>query len=516
MPSIDDFMPPALVEETPGKFTPTEEQAAIVAAARDTSDNLIISALAGAAKTSTLVLIAEALPKTAILCLAFNKRIATEMQTRLPSTCVAKTLNALGHSAWCQFLNKRFLEVDTKKTYRIVKLLLDSIDDQKEKSELYKRMADLIRAVDDGKTAGYIPTGHYPAAKRLMDDDEYFAWLDEEPTRSEKDVLIAAALISLTEAHQGVIDFNDQILCSSVFPVSFPQYPLVMIDEAQDLSALNHQMLGRLAKKRIIAVGDECQAIYGFRGAHEDSMSLLARQFDMVPYYLTTSFRCPIKVVEEARWRAPAMRYPEWAKPGEVKSLHLWYNDDIPEEATVICRNNAPLFTLAFALLKSGRYPELVGNDLGKMLIKTLKGLGPLDMTQARARTAVQEWKEKKLKKARSPGKVEDQAECLLIFLEQGKTLGDAITYAEHILSTSGPVKLMTGHKSKGLEFDHVLFLDQELIGDDPQEKNLRYVIQTRAKKTLTYVRSQLYDELSQKERKENEDALGQEGGEND
>lgn len=39
----------------------------------------------------------------------------------------------------------------------------------------------------------------------------------------------------------------------------------------------------------------------------------------------------------------------------------------------------------------------------------------------------------------------------------------------------------MTGHKAKGLEFDTVYHLNPYLIGDDEQELNLRYVIQTRA-----------------------------------
>lgn len=515
MPSLNDMNIDTAPENEPEKFpptpltpkgrpTPTPEQIKIIDAASSTTDNMIISALAGAAKTSTLVMIAEALPKTSILCLAFNKKIATEMQERLPTSCTAKTLNALGHQAWASFLNKRYLEVDAKKTYRIVKMLIESVDDKEEQEFLYDRMSDLMKAVDAGKTAGYIPTGHFPLAKRIMDDDDYFEWLDEEPSQSEKDVLIAASLISLREAHAGKIDFNDQILCSTVFPATFPQYPLVMVDEAQDLSALNHVMLGKIAKKRLIAVGDECQAIYGFRGAHQDSMPTLAEKFDCVPYTLTISFRCPIKVVEEARWRAPAMQYPTWAKEGEVKHLTSWGPDDLPErsEVAMICRNNAPLFSMAFALLRGGRYPELVGNDIGKSLIKTLKGLGLPTMSTNAARQKVAEWKEAKLKKARSPGKIEDQAECLLIFLEQGKNLGDAMSYAEHILATSGPIKLMTGHKSKGLEFDEVFFLDQHLIGKEQQELNLRYVIQTRAKKYLTYVDSKNF-ELPKKEENE-------------
>ena len=74
-------------------FTPTSEQIAAVNAAKDSTANLAIIARAGAAKTSTLVLIGEALPQTDILCLAFNKAIAEEMTERLPPNCESKTLH---------------------------------------------------------------------------------------------------------------------------------------------------------------------------------------------------------------------------------------------------------------------------------------------------------------------------------------------------------------------------------------------------------------------------------------
>ena len=57
-------------------FTPTDEQVAIVEAAKRTKDNLLVSALAGAAKTSTLELITKAVTGIPILSLAFNKKIA--------------------------------------------------------------------------------------------------------------------------------------------------------------------------------------------------------------------------------------------------------------------------------------------------------------------------------------------------------------------------------------------------------------------------------------------------------
>src|SRR5690606_15559153 len=98
-------------------LTPTEEQLAIIEAATKTEDNLIISALAGAAKTSTLVMVAEAV-KSPMLCLAFNRRIADEMRQRLPSHCEAMTLNSLGHRVWGRSIGRR-LVVNTRKNYEI-------------------------------------------------------------------------------------------------------------------------------------------------------------------------------------------------------------------------------------------------------------------------------------------------------------------------------------------------------------------------------------------------------------
>lgn len=478
--------------------TPTPEQQACVLAASSTTDNLLISALAGAAKTSTLVLIAQALPKVEILCLAFNKKIADEMQSRLPRNCIAKTLNSLGHSAWAKTLGRRLI-LDTKKTYRIVSAIVDEYRGE-EREFLREAFADIMRNVDFGATCGYIPSGHYEGkARPLMDDSNFFAHLEDEVSELEEEIIRRATLKRLSEAWDGTIDFADQLLMPTVFKTVFDYYPLVLIDEAQDLSALNHAMLAKIARKRLIAVGDPCQAIYGFRGAHEESMELLKEQFHMTPLDLTISFRCPTSVVEAARWRAPAMQWPEWAKPGSVLRKSEWSINDFDNvsDVAIICRNNAPLFSMAIRLLRDGRYPELVGNDIGRALIKHLKKLGPDSTTQAAAREAVAQWRDEKLAKARNPDRIHDQAECLLVFIEEGKTLGDAIAYAERVMSVAGPIKLMTGHKSKGLEFDTVYFMDEHLLNlKRGQDRNLKYVIQTRSKNQLFYVKSEDYVSL--------------------
>lgn len=471
-------------------FKPTEEQSAIVSFAQTSDENLLVSALAGAAKTSTLVLLAEALPEVKILCLAFNKKIASEMQERLPSNCHARTLNSLGHGIWQDAIGRR-LRIESSKIYDTTSAYIEGLHPD-EKKVIYPRMADLMNTVRFGKACGFIPEGT-PRMKALMREAEFFAHLDEKLTPEEEALVIHVTSVSIKQAWAGTCDYDDQILMPTLGIGAFPRYPLILIDEAQDLSALNHAMLKKLVVKRIIAVGDACQAIYGFRGAHEESMELLKKTFSMTELPLSISFRCPIAVVEAARWRAPTMRYPDWAIPGEVRRFTAWDTSDIPDHAAIICRNNAPLFRMAITLLKHGRYPELSGNDIGKALLKVMKKFGASSMKRDAVHQAIADWKDAQLKKARKSGvhSIEDKAECMGIFADVGATLGESIAYAEHLFSSSGPIKCMTGHKSKGLEFDNVFFLDQHLLDTEGQDRNLKYVIITRAKKFLGYIKTE-------------------------
>lgn len=469
-------------------MTPTPEQLAAISAATSDDRNLMISALAGAAKTSTLIMIAKALPSTRILALAFNKAIATEMQERLPVNCDAVTMNALGHRVWSDSISKRYLNVAGGKMYGIMKELVEALP-AKEKDEAYDSFSDTLRALDKAKTVGYIPDGIYTNSKRLQDDQEFFSLLPEEPTDLQISLIRRAMQISLDQAMAGTIDFNDQILMPTVFHGAFPSYPLVLIDEAQDLNPLQHRMLGKLARKRLIAVGDRNQAIYGFRGADQNSMDKLQLQFDMTELTLSVSFRCPRAVVREARWRAPHMQWPEWAEEGEVLKPLRPAISSIPDGAAIICRNNAPLFAMALKLLAAGRFPEIVGKDLVKNLLKILERLIKKASTRDELLAAIDKYEEVKTEKSRDRDSLSDQCECLRIFARAANTARGAYAFAESILSRGGHIKLMTGHKAKGLEFDHVFFLDQFRINlDYEQDRNLQYVIQTRAKKTLTYI----------------------------
>lgn len=492
---LDGAPPPATYVP---KFTPTQEQLDVVAAATQSDDNLLIKAFAGAAKTATLVLVANQPEMTVIptLCLAFNKKIAEEMKTRLPNNCDSRTLNALGHKVWGQAIGRR-LNLDTKKNYNILKELVDAEKNRNIKDDLYDSFSDLLRTFAHGKSSGWVPDALPRRNTRLLDDAEFFSSLDEELKEYEERILIKAMLRSIEASYDGLIDFDDQIFMTACFPCTFPSFPLIMVDETQDLNPLQHRMLDLLVgdSGRLICVGDDCQAIYAFRGAFGDSMERLKHKFRMRELTLSTSFRCPRAVVNEAHWRAPLMTAPEWAEEGQVLSLKEWHIDSLPQDAVIICRNNAPLFKMAITLLIEGRYPQLVGNDIGKTLLKALAKLGPIEMPREEAYVALEDYRLKRLSRARdhAKGSVEDFCLCLRIFLDHGETLGAAHDYANHLMNSVGPVKLMTGHKSKGLEFPNVFILDRQLLrlneeGAKNQDRNLLYVMQTRAQKVLTYI----------------------------
>lgn len=480
------------------KLVPTPEQTAIIEAAKSTTDNLLINALAGAAKTSTLVMIAHALPSTIMLSLAFNKRIATEMKDRLPSNVMCKTLNALGHGVWAQTYSKR-LVLDAKKSYTILKGLVDGLG-RKDKGEAYETFAETLKLIGKAKLAGYIPD-NIPTGKRLISCEDFWADLDEDTEELNRGLVDRALGESIAQAYAGTIDFDDQIYMPTLFGGAFPRFPLVLVDEAQDLSSINHAMLEKLVTQRLIAVGDPFQSIYAFRGAMSTSMTTLRERFKMREMNLSISFRCPRSIVERARFRAPHMQWPDWAEEGQVNVPTEWSSSDIGDGAAIICRNNAPLFRLAFTLIRAGRGVTVVGSDIGPALVKALKKLGSEDMTYEQASKAIDSWESERLRKGKAKAAVKDKAECLRVFLSVGGSLAGAIAYAESIFKSAGPIQLLSGHKAKGLEYEHVFHLDPSRIpspyaesaDEKEQELNIKYVIETRAKKTLTLIEMEGY-----------------------
>jgi superfamily I DNA/RNA helicase len=468
-------------------ITPTEEQQVIIDLVHDDSCNVLINALAGCGKTATLEMIQDASPARPVLLICFNKRVAEDAAKRFPSTTTVRTFNSLGHRIWAKTVSK--LTLDPKKTATLFRAITDELpkEYQRDARELYW---EVIHGVAMAKSLGYIPEGKFPQARRLLNQESFHAALDETPSSLLSELIDAVLTASIKTAYAGTIDFNDQIFMPALFGGTFPRFPLVLVDEAQDLNPTNHAMLDKLCKvSRLCGVGDPFQSIYAFRGSVQDGMAHLRDRFAMEERTISISFRCPKAIVENVHWRVPHFR---WIKEGgHVEQLSHLLPNSIPDGATILCRNNAPIFKMAFHLLAERRSVNVAGSDIGPKLIALLRKIGSDSDTQSDLLTKIEGWRDEKLQKSQAPKTINDMADCLRVFASYGQTMAQAIAYAEHLFAQRGAIKMMTGHKSKGGEWSHVYILDEWLCGEDEQESNLKYVMATRAMERLYYINSE-------------------------
>ena len=492
------------------KLSPTPEQSIIIEAFRDTRDSLSVEAVAGSGKTTTLAMASAKLPVEPTICLAFNKSIAETMAQRLPSFVTSQTMNALGHRTWATTTGKK-LKLDTSKVYTAVTEYGNKLRGPVEKRQWGENLASFLRVVRLAKAIGYVPPKMRQFGKTLVEIPDFldvlYSQVDINMGDEELFALDQILENSIGDSFSGTIDFDDQVYMSGLFGGKFPVYPCVMVDEAQDLSPLNHEIISKLAGGRVIAVGDPYQAIYAFRGASHGSMAELSARFGMRSLSLNTAFRCPRLVADNVRWRVPHIASPEWAVDGLVSHLDSWGPQDIPDGAAIICRANAPIFSLAMKLIRAKRGIQILGNDIGAGLIKLMRKLGEDHDEASVFLRNIKAWEDKELTKApkQRHASIHDRADCLRAFATETRSRAEAIAYAEMIFKATGPIQLMTGHKSKGGEWDIVFFLDSFLVpskharraaeeGDDRQmiqELNLKYVIETRAKQSLYYVSSE-------------------------
>lgn len=467
------------------EFKPTSEQSTILDALATTNDNLMLVAYAGCGKSATLKLIDAADRVEPHLYLVFNKANATEAESSgdFRQGTSIRTFNSLGHRMWGQTCAHR-VKLNPKKINEIFKQITEEAP-RHERTELWSQYDAVCEGVNLARAIGYIPPHHAKASKSLCTADALWALLDERPSPDTCALIDRVLISSISQAYNGIIDFADQCYMTALFASgAFPKFPLVLVDEYQDLSPVQHKLIEKLCRhSRQIGVGDDAQAIYGFRGADNQGMSRAIERFSMQTLSLSTSFRCPSVIVDNVKWRVPNFR--SFREGGSVSRPK---QSPIDEGSTVICRNNAPLLHLAMTLIGTGRSVDVAGTDMSAKLVRQLGKLGDESMTKAQALSAIDSWQtEREVNGSRG---AKDMADCMRIFANQGRDLGQAINYAKHLFEQSGTVQFLTGHKSKGLEFDSVYHLDEALLGEG-QDHNLRYVIDTRSKDRLVYIHSE-------------------------
>lgn len=279
-------------------FTPSPEQLAFFTALRAAERNLMLVAVAGSGKTTTLVEGLKVLPvrnpetflPPSVCFLAFNKSIAETLRARVPRHVSCRTFHSLGLAAGKDAgLWPTRLDPDGRKVPRLVFARMDRENPD---------AAGVIRLVSLLKNT-------WPTATRSV-AEEILLHHDFDFERPEAAVRIALEVLEQSDKDLSSIDFDDMLRQPLLRGAKFPQQDFVFVDEAQDLNSIQHEMLSRLGQPQagktvFVFVGDPAQAIYGFRGAAADSMPTLARRFSCEILPLSVSFRCPRAVVAEAQ-----------------------------------------------------------------------------------------------------------------------------------------------------------------------------------------------------------------------
>jgi DNA helicase II / ATP-dependent DNA helicase PcrA len=474
---LNDLIAPAAPEKPPSDY-----QLAIYAA----QPPIIVQAVAGSGKTHTLVTDINKRRKMA-LCLAFNKGNANELSTRVTQATV-KTLNALGHQI---LMRKRpGAKLDAWRISKRLRQILNAED-----SKLYA--LQLVRAISLVKSDGNFDPDD-EAFLEAMNSYELDVPVDRQPQFAR----ICNRVFWEMYKALDTFDYDDQLYVPLKEGWTFPKYDMIYVDEAQDLSRIQHLMVQALVDRgaMLFAVGDRAQAIYGFRGATDSSMDDLKEQFKMQELPLSITYRCCEAVVREAQRLVPHIEARPGAPEGRVNRLEVYpENASYTSNDLIVCRNNAPIFTLALDFLRGNRQCRVMSNFL-----ETIEGfLNQFDANLSKdLRIKLDAWYQKEKKEAIDNNRygklaaIEDKYEVVCAFTEKYSTVGEIISAIRSLATSQFGPRIATVHKAKGLEAPRVFILRPDLLPSPkamtPQaikaEKNLEYVAITRAKDELNYL----------------------------
>jgi len=515
---------------------PTDQQQAAIAAARNSTDSILLEAYAGAAKTTTLTMMAKEI-KIPALALAFNVSIKKELAGKFPPNFSVQTMNGLGYASLMRAMPSVNFTVDAhgKKLGKIIREVLKDFKVDLG-AEQYESIRDVVRQC---MIQGLVPQEFEQARSLLADTEDNWLALMENSGVGENDFPMVEELCreiltrDIDQALKGFVSFDDQIYVSTLVAGRFPQFPAILGDEIQDFSPLNHAMLVKAVRPdgRLLMVGDKRQSIYAFRGADTNSIAKIkALRSKWIELPLTITFRCPKTVVKRQQFHAPGFQagpnnrdglfvklpiYKGLAPDTEEPEKWNWFNVEAvtPQGASVavLCRNNAPILKLAFKLLAKRKSIKILGREIGRGIIALTKQLAPRDATpklELASLVALWEEREKALALANDQSEkmdmIEDKAECVRAVLsyETVNDAGDCRRELNFLFSREeGAITLSSIHKAKGLEWDVVLLLDpwrmpskwareRAKLGDDTelqQEMNLKYVAETRTKDVLIH-----------------------------
>lgn len=477
---------------------------AAVVAILDRGRDLVVLARAGTGKTTTMVeaviRLCRARPSVRVLTCAFNRKNALELDARLREAdldwrqAAAKTLNSVGLATVKKSFGKG-VAVEARKGRDIAKKVAAEYHDNPDlpTSDHVSGLAGKVAKLATLAKITLTPDD----AGRMADLCQEYNVADE---RDEVDVVASLAAEAMLRAYRdkSTVDFDDQLWFPHVYNLQPWKHDVVVVDEAQDMNASQLELARKSVKRggRLVAVGDDRQAIYGWRGADSNFMSRMVRDLGAETLPLPRTYRCGKAIVREAQALVPDYEAADGNAEGVVRATTA---DKMLGELKVgdfvISRANAPLLPICIELLKI-RVPAVIqGRDVMGQLMAMVEKSGCEDTeclltwldafhAEERAKLIAADADETHLES------LDDRCACLRVLAPECKVVTDLLGYLDELFSDrddTEKVTLSSAHRSKGLERDRVFMLT-DTFRTGGQEDNCRYVSITRAKSELVYV----------------------------
>ena len=505
--------------------------------------NMIIEAVAGSGKTTTIVEIVQLLKKKRLvsgkngsgLVCAFNKHIEVTLSQKIKGTKFkSKTMNAIGHGILTRKSYPHKVSIENLKYYNIcvevekyfppshlsslgLKGLVNhqykNIENAEERLR-WRQRPDYPYVFDDFLDfVQVVNTSRKEYSKHNLSVEDLIFLMSEYPLEISsylfnKEIHLSVAVEAINKGLEygirayldyNIIDFTDQLwlpLTLGFSPVK--KYDWIIVDESQDLNLNQARLIKTLGNENstYIFVGDSKQSIYLFNGAKPDCMSLLKTHFNCTEYPLSLCYRCPPNHLELVKEYNPNIQ-PFKQESGVVKELkktelrelikQCYYNN---REIILISRLNYLFFDLLCQTGFEDRVKvSLLGADLAQELIKLArKLLGNISLTNLeKVRKMLKEYVEYYSNQMDSTKA--DYCKCLLSIWHYIKptSFTELNSKLSSIIIPDGVIKFGSIHRAKGTEAEHVVILGNNLLPYSPTNRKLT-AKEIQQERNLTYV----------------------------
>ncbi|TAK88930.1 ATP-dependent helicase [Patescibacteria group bacterium] len=306
-----------------GSFNPVQRQAvehgegpALIVAGAGTGKTHVITS-----RIAYLIEQGKASPGQ-ILALTFTEKAAREMAERLYDLIgwrsyqvAVMTFHAFGSELLGRYANHigRSVRGGLINTTQKALLLQQHIDRVElsyygPHANIFEFLEGLVEHMGMLQNAGISPSDYAAYAEKLTKDP---GDMHAQDVAEQQDLAKLYSLYEQIKAETGTFDYNDQLQIPLNILQQRPnlaarlskEYKYVLVDEYQDTNTLQDELLRSFIGPtgNLFAVGDDDQAIYGFRGAQIDNILSFVDHFKVKqPLVLTDNYRSGQEILDGA------------------------------------------------------------------------------------------------------------------------------------------------------------------------------------------------------------------------